>query len=153
MGPSDLENRCAGDTTLTQIGQRIIRALERIDRTLCSDPQVLQALEELHSVVAREVRDRADDALTPQQLVRKRTDIAHVNAGAYNNATFANMAQRFDNERAVRRENDRGIHFVRWHIGRTTSPDSSHLARKLLRRMISSARECEDLAAVRSRDL
>src|SRR5919204_569537 len=65
--------------------------------------------EELLAVAPRQVRDRANDALAPEQLVRERRDVAHVDAGANDHACLAHGAQRRRDERADGREDDRGV--------------------------------------------
>ena len=75
----------------------------------CSSANVLTSVrtgtagcerEELLAVAARQVRDRAEHALVPEQLVRERRDVGHVDAGADDGAALRDGAQRRGHELA-----------------------------------------------------
>ena len=58
------------------------------------DGNLRREREELLAVAAREVRDRAQHALAPEELVGKRGDVAHVDAAADDGAALRDGAQR-----------------------------------------------------------
>ena len=55
---------------------------------------------------SREVRDRPDDPLAPEQLVREGRDVAHVDPGAHDDAALANVSEGGWDEGADGREDD-----------------------------------------------
>ena len=95
---------------------------------------------------AREVRDRADAALLPEQRVGERRDVAHVDPGADDGAAGRERAQRGGDERADRREDDRGVE----RLGRRSSEPPAQLApsvaRERLARVVARPREREHRA-------
>src|SRR5262249_56928041 len=62
--------------------ERLVRLFELEGLDLRAHGDRGRKREELVPVPAREVRDRAEDALPPEQLVRKRGDVAHVDSRA-----------------------------------------------------------------------
>ena len=68
---------------------------------------------EVLAVGPREVRDRAQHALAPEQLVRERGDVAHVDAAADHAAALADRSQRRRHELARRGEDERGVELLR----------------------------------------
>ena len=73
------------------------------------DARLRRDLEKLDPVAARQVGDRKQLPLLPEDVVRERGNVRHVNAGAHHAAALAHGAQRQRNEIAHRRENNRGV--------------------------------------------
>ena len=72
-------------------------------------PTGRRELQELLAVAAGEVGDRAQLPLAPEDLVRETRDVAHVDAGADDDAAGRERAQRGRHELADRREDDRRV--------------------------------------------
>ena len=78
--------------------------------------------EELLAVLAGEVRDRAHDALSPQDLVRERGDVAHVDARADDHAALRHRPERGRDQGSHRREDD-PVHLPGWQVPRQLDRD------------------------------
>ena len=78
--------------------------------------------EELVAVRARQVRDAAQHALAPQQVVVEARDRAHVDAGADDHAALAHRPQRGGDERPGGREDDRAVERDRRRVVRAAGP-------------------------------
>src|SRR5687767_14095897 len=61
-----------------QVVERLVRACQFVRRDVRADRDSRRDLEEGVTIGAREIRDRTQHALAPQQLVRERGDVAHV---------------------------------------------------------------------------
>jgi hypothetical protein len=109
--------------------------------------------EKLHAVAAGQVRDGADHPLAPQQRVRHRGDVAHVNAAADQCSALAQRAQRGGHQRTDRCEDDRGVELHGRRSIAVARPGSSELQCELLRTDIARAREGVDLLAMPPCDL
>ena len=109
--------------------------------------------EQVTRVVAGQVRHRAQDALLPQQLVRERGDVAHVDAGADDDAARRAGPQRRGHERAGGREDQRGVERLRSRPVRVARPLGAQRQRQLPRAGVARAREGEHAPAFMHRDL
>src|SRR5262249_24703282 len=65
--------------------------------------------EQLLAVLSRQICDRPENALAPEDRVRKRRDVAHVDAGVDDRAALRDCAKCRGDELAGRGEDDRGI--------------------------------------------
>ena len=92
------EHGGAADRAGAQLRKRLVCLLEREFLHLGADRHARSEREELLAVAAGQVRDRAHDALAPEQLVGERRDVAHVDPGADHGATLADMAERCGHE-------------------------------------------------------
>src|SRR5262249_47032338 len=102
-------------------------------------------------VGAGQVRDRAEDALTPEDLVRERGDVGHVDPGTDDSSALGYGLQRGRNELAGRGEDDRRVEL----LGRRAraGPLGAQRAGERLRASVALSRHCEDTAAFPQRDL
>ena len=123
------------------------------DGDLRSHRHLRRQCQERLAVVAGQVRDRPDDALAPEQVVRKRGDIAHVDAGADDRAALRERCERCRDELARRCEDDRRVELLRRLLLRVAGPLGAELARKGLARRVARLREGEDAPALRPGDL
>ncbi len=104
-------------------------------------------------IAAREVRHRDDLTLPPEDFVRERRDVAHVDAGAYDPAALADSPQGQRNEIAGRREQDRSVEFHGRRFFGGACPHGAQLACEGLRDAVAGAREGEHLPALPHRNL
>src|SRR5439155_24895879 len=88
---------------------------------------------ELFAVAAREIGDRADGALFPEDGVGKRGDVAHVNATADDDAALADGFESLRYERADGRKYNRGVKFLRRQFIRSAGPHCAEMPSKYLR--------------------
>ena len=102
--------------------------------------------EELLAVAAREVRDRAERPLAPQEVVRERRDVRHVDARAHDRAALRDRRERGGDELAGRREDDRRVELLRRRA--RAGPLGAERAGERLRLVVAFAREREDAAAL-----
>src|SRR6266540_2581232 len=151
--PSGHEHRRSPDAPAAQVVERVVRARERIRRHLGSDPRGGGEREELVAVPPREVRDRADRPLTPEERVRKRRDVAHVDAGADDRPAGRGRAERSRDERSDRGEQDRGVERLGRRLTGRARPLRPERAREGLGLGVASAREREDALARVAREL
>src|SRR5690348_10692315 len=77
---------------------------------------------EVVTVRAREVGDREDRALAPQDIVRERGDVAHVDPGTDHPTALANLLESLRYERADRGKDHRGIELFRRSLARPARP-------------------------------
>src|SRR5229473_5262328 len=143
----------AADLASAQRPERPVRLFER--ETLHLDAQLALAgdEEELLSVPPGEVRDGAQGALAPEQLVREAGDVAHVDASGDDRSAFGGCSQRRRDERADWREDERGVQLLGRLLVRAARPDRAELAREALAFRVAGAREGEDAAALVHGDL
>jgi hypothetical protein len=106
----------------TQPGERLVRRRQREGLDLGVHRHLGRQRQELLAVGAREVRDRADAPLAPQQVVGERGDLAHVDAGAHDAPTLGNRSQRGRDQRSCRREDDRRVNRFRRSLQRRARP-------------------------------
>src|SRR5207247_3062484 len=101
------EDERAADVAVAELRERLVRVLERERLDLRSHRDAWRELEELLAVAARQVGDRPQDALTPQELVGERRDVAHVDPGADHRPALRHRGPRRRHELAAGREDDR----------------------------------------------
>ena len=89
----DEHERAAG-LTRAELRERLVRALERERLDLRPDGHPSREREELLAVAAGQVRDRAQRPLAPEDLVRERRDVRHVDSRADDGAAPRDRAQR-----------------------------------------------------------
>ena len=99
--------------------------------------------EELHPVLARQIRDRADDPLVPEQLVGEGRDVAHVDPRADEDAAAGEVAERRGHELARRREDDRRVELLRRRPVGGAGPLAAELPRERGGRVVAGADEAE----------
>src|SRR5581483_10645420 len=109
--------------------------------------------EELDSVRAGQVGHRAHHPLAPEDLVRERRDIAHVDLAADDRPAGSRRPKREGNELAGRREQDGRVELLRWEICRGAGPLGTELACEALTLLVSFAREREHPTTLMERHL
>jgi hypothetical protein len=109
--------------------------------------------EQLLSVAPRQVRNRADRAFSPEQLVGEGGDIAHVDAGADDRRPLRGGAQRRRDERPDRGEDDRCLEQLRRSLAGAPRPLCAERARERLSLLVAVAGEGEDAPALMHGDL
>ena len=92
-----------------QIPQGLLSINQPIARHRSPNRNPRRKSQELHSISPRQVRHRPQHAFPPQQLVRERWDVAHVDAGADDGPAGRDGAQGERDERAGRGEDQRGV--------------------------------------------
>jgi hypothetical protein len=88
--------------------------------------------EQLLAVPAREVRDGPHDPFPPEDPVRKRRDVAHVDARADDGPSLPHSPERRGDEGPHRGEDDRRIEFFRGTLVGAPRPDGPEAPRELL---------------------
>lgn len=100
-------------------------------------------LEELASVLHRQVRHRLHPLFVPQRRVREGGDIAHVDARAHHDAALFHRLQRRHHQRTLARENDARIQLFGGKTAAASRPARAQRPRKLLLPRVPVAREHE----------
>ena len=93
------------------------------------------------------------DALAPEQLVRERRDVAHVDPGADDGSARRDRPRARPGRAPDRREDDRRVQLLRAAVVRAAGPHRAQLARELAALRLTGAREGVHLAALVSGDL
>src|SRR5439155_13857575 len=137
----------------TQPVERLVRPLERERFGLGPDGDERREREELLAVAAGEVRDGADRALLPEELVRERRDVAHVDAGADHGAALGEHPERRRHELAGGREDDRRVELLRRGLAGGPRPFAAQRERECPRRLVAGPDEAEQAAALVAGDL
>src|SRR3974390_299450 len=88
LSTSGLEYRGAEDLSAPQLVQDIIGFSERERRRPGSDSNPWRDLQEIDAVLAREIGHRDQLPFSPEQMIGKARDIAHVNARADHTAAL-----------------------------------------------------------------
>jgi hypothetical protein len=109
--------------------------------------------EELLAVLPRQVGDRADGPLLPEELVRERGDVAHVDPGADDDAAAVERAQGRWNQSADGREDDRRVQRLGRQLVRGARPLDAERARQLLALRVARPGEREHAPPLVPRDL
>src|SRR5262245_64079876 len=92
-----------------QVVERLVGILQwvlpdvRLQRNVASD------LHEFQTVLTCQIGDGPNDPLLPQESIRKRGYIAHVDAGAHDDAAGYDARQRLGYESADGREDERSV--------------------------------------------
>jgi hypothetical protein len=94
-----------------------------------------------------------DRALAPEELVRERRDVGHVDSRTHDRAALADVAQRRGNELSDRREHDHGVELVGRPCERVPGPDRAEGARERLPLLVACPCPCIDPATLCHRDL
>src|SRR5262245_59666167 len=144
----DHENRGAAHVSLAELRERLVRLLERVRLHLGVDRDPRRQCHELLAVAPRQVRHLPHDALAPEELVRERRDVRHVDAGANHGAALGDRAKRRGNELTGGREDDRRVELLGRVLERTAGPLGAELERKPLSFLVSFTREREGTAAL-----
>ena len=95
--------------------------------------EFLRELDELASILARQIRHRADTTLAPEDVVRKLRDIAHVDAATDDDATLDDVAKRFGDQRADGCQHDGGVEFLGRALLAAACPSGTEISREILR--------------------
>src|SRR5690349_14289395 len=109
--------------------------------------------EEFAGILPGKVGDRAHAALAPEQSMRKRRDVAHVNAGADDRASARDRRQSRGHERPGGRKADRRIERRRRRLFAAAGPGGTKAPRECLAPRIFPACERKELAALSDGDL
>src|SRR5690348_1254146 len=141
------QHRRAGEAALAQIGKRLIGLRQRIGLRHRANGDRRREGEEFLAVLPRQICDRADNALFPQQLVGKARNVAHMDAGADDGGALRARRERRRHQGADRREDQRGIE-QRWRLlARAAGPFRAETQRKFLPSAVAVAGEGEDTLA------
>ena len=116
------ENGGAVERAGAQRGQSFIRLLEREGLRLRPDRNARRKLQKFFAVAPRQIRDRRNRPLVPQIAIRKRGDVAHMDAGADDASSSFQNPQRCRHERADRRKDNGGVEFFRRRCVRSARP-------------------------------
>src|ERR1700738_4734039 len=146
--PRHLQHRSPLQRPATQLLQGEIRIAERKALHGGGKAHARGESEEFLPVGAGEIRDRRHRTLAPQQPVRKRRHIAHVNAGAYHAPAWTYAGERGGNERADGRKHNGGIEPLARPLVRAAGPHRAEFAREALAGCIPRAREREHAPAL-----
>src|SRR5262249_61087999 len=90
-----------------EVRQRTVGIFDRKGHHVRTDWVRRSKREERPAIVSRQIGDGPQDPLLPEQPVRKRRDVAHMNAGAHDHTARYDTAERLWNEPPHRREDDR----------------------------------------------
>jgi hypothetical protein len=103
----------AADDAAAQAVERLLRSgeRERLDRR--PDRMLAHRPEQVMAVAARQVCNRPEHTLAPQELVGEGRDRAHVDPGANDRAALGDRSERLGDELAGRSEDDRGVELLR----------------------------------------
>ena len=102
---------------------------------------------------ARQVGDRAERPLAPEDLVGEGRDLAHVDAGADHPGALRACPQRRRHQGADRGEDDRAVELLRRRLLGRARPVRAELAGELLRLLVAGAGEGEDPPSLVNRNL
>ncbi len=123
------EHRSARESARPQPGDRRIGVGQVEGGHVRPDGNARGNLEEVDRVLAREIGDGAHHALPPQQRVRHRRDLGHVDAAEHQRAALDERGQRQRHERSHGGEDHRGVERVGRFFLRRSGPRSAELAR------------------------
>jgi len=146
------EHGCAAHVSAAQPVERLVGLAEREHLDFRVNARPWRESKELLAVPAREVRNRPNGALTPQQLVREGRNVGHVDPGAHNDPALAHSSQGGRDELAGRREDDRRVELLR-HLVDSARPRRSELQREGLRCLVAGSRQREYAPPLPHRDL
>src|SRR5215210_2591973 len=138
----------APDLSSAQRLQGLVRLFEGKRAHLRADGHLRGEGEELLAVLAGKVRDRADGALSPEDLVREGGYVAHVDAGAHHHPSLRDGPQRDRHQRPDGSEDDRRVELLRRGLTRASGPGGAQLAREALALLVTIPAEREDLPAL-----
>lgn len=156
MGRASFTNRehCGAiEPPGTQVGEGAVGVFETepLDARLESD--LRNQREQLLAISSRQVRDRTNGALLPEQPIRKRRNVRHVNPAAHHHAAGRDRGKRDRDQLTGGREDDCRVELHGWPLVGITSPYRSDLAGERLATPISGARERIHVATEVARDL
>src|SRR5439155_1075079 len=132
---------------------RLVDVLEPKRLHLGADGDLRRKREELLAVAARQIRHGPHDALPPEQLVRERRDVAHVDACADDLPSLADRSQRDRHERADWSEDDRRVELFGRRLVRISRPLHAERTRERLALLVPWTREREDAPPLVASDL
>src|SRR5579862_25443 len=105
------------------------------------------------SIFPRQVRDGADLTLTPEQVIRKCRDIAHMDASTNDDPALADSSQRANDQLTCGREDNCGIEHDRRRLGRAAGPMRSQGTGEILSRGVAISSESVNLTSLIDRNL
>jgi hypothetical protein len=144
----------AGKPAVAQVRERPIGLAERVGGGRLGVQRVRPGKgKKFLGIFAREIGDGAQHAFPPQEFIRKRRDIAHVDAAAHHRAARADGGESQRHQRAHRREDDRRIKPLRRPFRGIASPFRAHFQRKLLRLLVAWRDQPEHTLAAHLPDL
>ena len=111
------------------------------------------AAQKLEGILAGQVGHRDHLAFFPQQPIRKRRDVAHVDAGADDTTTLADRGRCRRHQRTDRREQDGGIEGLGQQGCRAAGPYRAQRPGVSLGRAVAGPREGVDVAPLPATDL
>ena len=153
LAPLDRQRDGALEPAGSEGSEGLVRGRERERRHVRAHRDLGRERQEPDAVGAREVRDRAQHALPPQQVVGERRDVAHRDLRADHDAPRRDRPQRERHQRTGRREHDRGVERLRRHLGRPAGPLGAEVPRERLGGDVARTCEREDPPALVPRDL
>src|ERR687890_2765584 len=143
----------ASDPPFAQRAQALVGLLQGEGSDLGMYRHLWGELEELLAVPAGKVRHRADAALAPEDLVRKRGYVAHMDTGAHHHAPLGHGPQRDRHQRAHGGEDYGRVELLGRGLARAPNPRGAQLAREILALLVAVPGEREDLSALMDRYL
>lgn len=147
------QDRCALQATGSQVIERLVGVAQRIAMSMEPKPHHWSDLQKIERILTRQVRNRNDASLSPEILVGKGRDVAHVDARANDTATLFHILERKRDEFAGRRVDDCSVKLGRRRISRGAGPSCAKIARERLGCGLPWSREREDTALLPSGDL
>src|SRR6266853_6680219 len=95
----------------------MLKSFVRLNQRKCldrgADRNARRQRKEFLAVATRQIGYRANAALLPEEFVRERRDVAHVNAPADYNSTLAYSSESHRHQFACRRKYNRSIEWLR----------------------------------------
>src|SRR5258708_23066601 len=106
VGISGSEDGRAQDLSGPQLGENVVGLYKRECSRLGPDSGLGSNFQEIQPILAREVGNRDQLSLSPEEIVWKARNVTHVNPCAYHPAALAYRAQRRRNQLSDRSVDD-----------------------------------------------
>ena len=100
----------------TEIVERTVCLIERIDRGAALDICFGSNREKGHRILSREICNRQQLSLTPENPIRELRYVTHMNTAAYDSSALSDSPQSLRYQWADRCKYDRGVKFIRRHL-------------------------------------
>jgi hypothetical protein len=147
------KHRSPRETTFPEIRKRPVCVLHRVARHLDLELKLAGEAHKRRAIFSREIGDRTDPSLLPQEIVGKGRDLAHMNSAADDDPAFDERFKRDRHQSAHRGEDQRSVKFGWRRFIATPGPLRAAAKRELLCRRIARAREGVDRAPLVTSDL
>src|ERR1700690_1145412 len=158
--PHEHRPRCSGHENCgafepagAEIGEGLVRPLERIACGRGDNANLRRQAQEIDPILPSEIGDRNELSLTPKQPVGETGDIAHMDTCANDPPALADCLQRNGYEAANGRKDDCTIERFRRYLVGATRPGRSDAPGEGLAGNVSWPRESEHRSPLPPRDL